>query len=206
MELQAASTAVIAVHLQGDIVSADGAFGDFFAAAAASRDVVGVNNALIADVRAAGGTVIYTRVAFRPDFSDLVVNSPLLGLVAQTKCLVDGSEKAEILPEMTFADGDFVVTHQRLGGFSDSGLDLLLRSRGITTVLLTGVATNMSVESTARQASDLGYRTVVVSDACSASDDDTHLAALNSLGLLGEVVTSADVREALHVAEATSTA
>ena len=206
MELQAASTAVIAVHLQGDIVSADGAFGDFFAAAATARDVVGVNNALIADVRAAGGTVIYTRVAFRPDFSDLIVNSPLLGLVAQTKCLVDGSTKAEILPEMTFADGDFVLTHQRLGGFSDSGLDLLLRSRGVTTVLLTGVATNMSVESTARQASDLGYRTVVVSDACSAADDDTHLAALNSLGLLGEVVTSTDVREALHVAEATSTA
>ncbi|AHK35737.1 hypothetical protein Pd630_LPD12066 (plasmid) [Rhodococcus opacus PD630] len=121
MELQAASTAVIAVHLQGDIVSADGAFGDFFAAAAASRDVVGVNNALIADVRAAGGTVIYTRVAFRPDFSDLVVNSPLLGLVAQTKCLVDGSEKAEILPEMTFADGDLVVTHQRLGGSPTAG-------------------------------------------------------------------------------------
>ncbi|WP_172652532.1 cysteine hydrolase family protein [Rhodococcus opacus] len=206
MELQAASTAVIAVHLQGDIVSADGAFGDFFAAAAAARDVVGVNNALIADVRAAGGTVIYTRVAFRPDFSDLIVNSPLLGLVAQTKCLVDGSAKAEILPEMTFADGDFVLTHQRLGGFSDNGLDLLLRSRGVTTVLLTGVATNMSVESTARQASDLGYRTVVVSDACSAADDDTHLAALNSLGLLGEVVTSTDVREALHVAEAPSTA
>lgn len=206
MELHAASTAVIAAHLQGDIVSADGAFGDFFAAAATARDVVGVNNALIADVRAAGGTVIYTRVAFRPDFSDLIVNSPLLGLVAQTKCLVDGSAKAEILPEMTFADGDFVLTHQRLGGFSDSGLDLLLRSRGVTTVLLTGVATNMSVESTARQASDLGYRTVVVSDACSAADDDTHLAALNSLGLLGEVVTSTDVREALHVAEATSTA
>ncbi|MGW5301342.1 cysteine hydrolase family protein [Rhodococcus aetherivorans] len=206
MKLQAASTAVIAVHLQGDIVSAEGAFGDFFAAAAATRDVVGVNNALIADVRAAGGTVIYTRVAFRPDFSDLIVNSPLLGLVAQTKCLVDGSAKAEILPEMTVTDGDFVLTHQRLGGFSDSGLDLLLRSRGVTTVLLTGVATNMSVESTARQASDLGYRTVVVSDACSAADDDTHLAALNSLGLLGEVVTSTDVRQALHVAEATSTA
>ena len=86
---------------------------------------------------------------------------------------------------------------KRFGGFTNSGLAELLASRGIDTVVLTGVATNLSVEGTARQASDLGYRTVVVSDACSAADEATHAASLATMGLLGEIVTSADFAAAL---------
>lgn len=67
----------------------------------------------------------------------------------------------------------------------------------MTTVLVAGVATNISVEGTARQALDLGYRTVVVADACSAADDRAHQASLDTLGLIGEVATLADVTEAL---------
>jgi nicotinamidase-related amidase len=63
--------------------------------------------------------------------------------------------------------------------------------------VITGVATNMSVESTARSAGDLGYRTIVVSDACSAAAPEVHEASLASLGMLGEVITAADVLAAL---------
>jgi len=58
-------------------------------------------------------------------------------------------------------------------------------------------ATNASVVGTARQASDLGYRTVIVADACSAADDVAHDASIASLGLLAEVAASADVADAL---------
>jgi biuret amidohydrolase len=81
-------------------------------------------------------------------------------MVAQAQCLVEGSAKAEIVPQLTAQDGDVVLTHKRVGGFSASQLDVILRARGIDTVLFAGVATNASVESTARQASDLGYRTI----------------------------------------------
>jgi nicotinamidase-related amidase len=198
MELNPVTTAVIAIHMQKDIVEADGAFGGFLAAEASARDVVGVTSKLLEDARAAGATVIYTRVAFRPGYPDLVVNSPLLGMVAQAQCLLDGSSKAQIVEDLSPKDGDIVVTHQRLGGFSNSNLDLILRGRGITTLVFTGVATNLSVEGTARQASDLGYRTAIVSDACSAADGTAHLSALDSLGLLSEIVTSDDVREAIR--------
>jgi nicotinamidase-related amidase len=201
MELDPSTTAVIAVHMQKDIVTADGAFGGFFAEQAAERDVVGVTGRLLDAARAAGSTVAYTRVAWQPGYTDLVANSPLLGIVVQSQCLVEGSDTAEIVPELTPADGDLVVTHQRVGGFSASQLDTLLRSRGIDTVLFTGVATNASVEGTARQASDLGYRTVVVADACSAADQATHEASIASLGLLAEIVTSADAIAALSTAK-----
>lgn len=197
MDLSPSTTAVIAVHMQKDVVTAEGAFGGFFAAQADKVGVVGVTGALLDAARSAGATVIYTRVAWQPGFADLVPNSPILGIVSQSGCLVEGSEKAQILPELTPRDGDLVLTHQRVGGFSASQLDVLLRSRGIDTLLFAGVATNFSVEGTARQASDLGYRTVIVSDACSAADDATHEASLASLGLLAEIVTSAEAIGAL---------
>ncbi len=197
MDLTPSRTAVIAVHMQHDIVTADGAFGGFFAAQAAERDVIGQAGQLLEAARRSGATVVYTRVAWQPGYPDLVANSPLLGMVAQFGALVEGSGKAEIVPQLTPRDGDIVLTHQRVGSFSASQLDVILRSRGIDTVLFAGVATNASVESTVRQASDLGYRTIVVADACSAADPGAHDAAIASLGLLAEITTTAEAVQAL---------
>ena len=197
MELTPSRTAVIAVHMQHDIISADGGFGGFFAAQAAERDVIGQAAKLLDAARRSGAAVVYTRVAWQPGYPDLVVNSPLLGMVAQFGALVEGSAKAEIVPQLTPQDGNVVLTHQRVGGFSASQLDVILRSRGVDTLLFAGVATNASVESTARQASDLGYRTIIVADACSAADPGAHDAAIASLGLLGEITTTAEAVDAL---------
>lgn len=197
MDLNPQTTAVIAVHMQKDVVNADGAFGGFFAEEAVRVDVIGTTNKLLAAARTAGATVVYTRVAWQPGLADLYVNSPILGIVQQSGCLVEGSDKAQIVPELTPKDGDLVVTHQRVGGFSASQLDVLLRGRGIDTVLFAGVATNFSVEGTARQASDLGYRTIIVSDACSAANQATHDASIGSLGLLAEISTVDEVVGAL---------
>lgn len=57
--------------------------------------------------------------------------------------------------------------------------------------------TNFFVDRTARQAADLGYRTVIVADACSAADPATHDASIGSLGLLAEIVTSAEILDTL---------
>jgi biuret amidohydrolase len=204
MELNPSTTAVIAVHMQPDIVSADGAFGPFFAAQAAEHDVVGVIGKLQDGARGAGVAVIYTRVAWKSDYSDLMPNSPLLGMVVQNKCLVDGTDMAEIVPQLIPHAGDVVVTHKRVSGFTNSDLDEQLRARGIDTVLFAGVATNASVEGTARQASDLGYRTLIISDACSAADQSAHDASLNSLGLLAEIITSAEAIGAISSAMVTA--
>jgi nicotinamidase-related amidase len=191
MDLNPRRFAVIAVHLQNDIVTTGGAYGGFFAAQAASRDVIGVTGKLLDAARTAGATVLY-----------LVVNSPLLGMVIQSQCLVEGSKMAEIVPELAPRDGDLVLTHQRVSGFSGSQLDVLLRARGVDTLAFAGVATNASVEGTARQASDLGYHTIIVADACSAADDGAHNASIASLGLLAEIATSSQIIEALARAAA----
>lgn len=195
--LDPARTAIVAVHFQNDIVGPNGAFSDFFRAEVERTGVLATAARLLDGARAAGARVVYTRVAWNADQSDLTANSPILGIVAQTKCLIDDTPGAAITSEVAPVDGDTVVTHQRVGGFQDSTLDATLRDAGIDTVVFTGVATNFSVEGTARVASDLGYRTVVVSDACSAASDAVHSASLESLGLLAEITTTDELLVAL---------
>lgn len=189
-------TAVIAVHLQNDIVGADGAFAAFFHAEVERTGSVATAARLLDAARSAGVKVFYTRVAFQPGHPDLVANSPLLGMVAQNNCLVDGTPGAAITDKAAPQPGDAVVTHTRITGFHGTELDVLLRGAGVHTVVLFGVATNVSLEGTAREASNLGYRTVVVSDACSAGSDAAHAASLESLGLLAEITTADDVASA----------
>lgn len=195
MKLNPERTAVIAVHCQGDIVSANGAFASFFHDQIVSRNIISKIGELLDSARKNGMTVIYTRVAFKPDFSDLNANSPLLKVVEQAGCLKDGSALADIIPELKPAAEDVVITHQRVGGFTPA-LREVLEQRGIDTLVFAGVATNASLESTARSASDAGYRVIIAEDASSAATLTAHQASIESLGLLAEIASSAEITSA----------
>jgi nicotinamidase-related amidase len=195
--LTASKTALLVVHLQADIVSSGTAFGSLFEPEVTARNVLYQCNTAMAAVRAAGGLVVPLRIAFAPDFSDLEPTLPLLQMVAGAGCLKDGTEGAAIVGAIEVADGDEVVTHKRPGPFTDSKLQELLRSRGIENVVVCGVATNASVEAAVRQASDLGYATVVLSDASSAADTASHEASLASMGLFASVLSVEDLTRSL---------
>jgi nicotinamidase-related amidase len=195
--IEPSRTAVVAVHFQNDVVGAAGAFAPFFHAEVERVGTIATAARLLDAARSAGVKVVYTRVAWQPGYADLVANSPLLNIVLQQNCLVDGTSGAAVVDEIAPQPGDLVVTHQRVGAFHGSELDNLLRGSGIDTVVFCGVATNASVEGTARVASDLGYRVVIVSDACSAASEAAHAASVESLGLLGEITTTNDLLSAL---------
>jgi nicotinamidase-related amidase len=201
LTLDPSRTAVIAVHLQNDIAG-NGAFAPFFRAEVERAGVIPAVARVLDAARAEGATVVYTRVAWQPGYPDLVANSPLLSMVVQQNCLVDGTPGAAIVDELAPQAGDLVVTHQRPGGFYASPLDVLLRGAGVDTAVFVGVATNVSVEGMARGASDRGYRTIVVSDACSAATEAAHAASLESLGLLAEITTADELVAALTTQKA----
>ena len=85
---------------------------------------------------------------------------------------------AQIIAELTPQPNDVVINKQSSCALTTGNLDQQLRASGISQIILTGVATNMCVESTARTAFDLGYSCVVVDDACAAFSEATHQAAL----------------------------
>ncbi|MEU5279101.1 isochorismatase family protein [Streptomyces asoensis] len=92
-------------------------------------------------------------------------------------------------------DGDVEIVKRTIGAFQGTGLDDLLRERGVTTLVLAGIATNLGVESTARAAGDLGYDLVFVEDAMSALTAAEHEASVKlDFPRLGTVTRTADVR------------
>lgn len=196
MELQTERTAVIAIHCQGDIVSGEGAFAPFFYEEVKRRAVIEKVRGLLGAARHVGLHVVYTRVAFAPDYSDLVPNSPLLQRVQQGGSLKDGSALADIVEPLAPAPQDTVITHTTVGGLTPE-LQQLLSERNIDTLLFAGVATNVSVESTARAAVDLGYKVFVVEDACSAATPEAHQATVDSLSLLSGITTVQEVEHTL---------
>ncbi|MFV8382455.1 cysteine hydrolase family protein [Corynebacterium hindlerae] len=186
-------TAILAIHLMGDIVADGTAFGSLFYPEVARRDVIGKCNTAFTKVRDAGGTVVALRVAFQDDYSDLAPHIPLLAMAQQAGALKDGSPGADIVADVELHDFDFVVTHTRPGPFSSSHLESLLKEHGIENVIVCGVATNASVESTVREAADLGFNTFLLEDACSAATLEAHDAAVESMRLFAQVITTADL-------------
>lgn len=81
---------------------------------------------------------------------------------------------AEIVPQMGPEPDDFIVTKRQWGAFYGTELDLELRRRGINTIILCGIATNIGVESTARFAYEFGYNQIFVEDAMSARSIEEH--------------------------------
>jgi nicotinamidase-related amidase len=105
---------------------------------------------------------------------------------------------AEFVPELDQQPSDHVVSKQRWGAFLGTNLDELLRGCGVTQIVLTGVATSIGVESTARSAYDLGYNVALVVDAMTDRDAAAHRRCLEKIfPRLGETDTTANVLRVL---------
>ena len=106
-----------------------------------------------------------------------------------------------LVPELDQQPGDLVVAKRRWGAFIGTGLDDLLRARGVTQVVLAGIATSIGVESTARSAFDHGYNVALVVDAMTDRDADCHRHSVEKIfPRLGESTTTEEVLTLLGVA------
>ncbi|MFX1406615.1 MAG: cysteine hydrolase family protein [Promethearchaeota archaeon] len=95
-----------------------------------------------------------------------------------------GHPGSEIVNELKPEENDFVLQKNTSGTFISTSLNSFLRNMGIETVLVSGVVTNFCVHSTAREAVDYGFQTIIVEDCCAAWSEDIHSSILNSFGLI----------------------
>jgi nicotinamidase-related amidase len=185
LELSAATTALVLVDLQKGIVPRPTLAPRSGAEAAAA----GIK--LAERFRAVRAPVILINVSFASDFGDALKQpvdrqmlSPGDGLPANFSELVDGLA----------SPSDIRVTKHQWGAFYGTDLDVQLRRRGIKTVVLGGIATNIGVESTARQAHEAGYEVVLAEDATTGASADMHAFAVNAIfPLLSRVVKVDDI-------------
>lgn len=167
---------------------------------------IGPIRRLAAAFREAGLPVIYTREGHRPDLSDCApakqaraktAGAPIGSAGPLGRALIRGEYGHDVVDELTPGPDDIMIDKPGYSAFHATTLDHILRGIGITTLVLTGVTTEVCVHSTLRSAIDRGYECVTVSDATACDDPGLQAAVLQIIatesGIFGAVTDSESI-------------
>lgn len=199
MQIDLRSPVVLALHYQNEVLHAEGRFRFGAAANPGVRDRVVANaRELQALARRQAWPMVHVRIAYRPDFSDVIQNCTIFRTVVAQQAMAEGSWGAQFLDELMprSSPDEHVLTHNRVNAFYETPLAGLLGKLGPSCLIVGGVATNSVVEHTCRHACDMGHEVLVLEDACGAASEAVHEAALHNLRLCGQVARFVDLQRA----------
>src|SRR5437870_2660048 len=195
-------TALVIIDMQRDFLE-PGGFGTALGNdVSLLKSAVGPCAAVLAAARRAGILVIHTREGHRPDLTDapptkVERGDPALRIGApgpMGRILVRGEPGHDIIPELYPKAGEPVIDKPGKGAFYQTDLELMLKNRGIETLLVCGVTTEVCVNTTVREANDRGFRCIVLSDCCASYFPEFHQAGLAMIkaqgGIFGWVAAS----------------
>jgi len=184
-------TAVLSMDMHAGIVALYVSDREAFTSRAAS---------LLVFCRARGMMIIHVQVGFRPGFPEISPRNLLFNAIRESperQKLFQG-KTGRIHDAVAPVGEDVVITKHRISAFTGTDLEMILRARGVDTVVLFGIATSGVVLSTLLDAVDADYRTIVVEDCCADRDADLHAALMERLfPLRGTVATAAEVLASL---------
>ena len=123
---------------------------------------------------AAGLLVVLVRIAFRAGHPEISARNKVFSAAVPKSYMVIGDPAVEPHPRLMRGKGEVVVTKRRISAFAGSDLDVVLRSRDVTHLVIAGIATSGVVLSTVRDAADRDYELTVLEDLCLDSDDEVH--------------------------------
>ena len=174
--------ALIIIDMQNGFCHPEGSFGSLDLDVSMTNGAIAGCRRLVDAAHEHGVPVIYTRYVYRADYADGgVLVQEILPALAEVKSLAAGTWDAELVEEFQPQGSDFVLDKNRYSAFYGTGLEPILTSLKVDTLVLGGVTTNMCVETTARDAGQRDYRVFVAGDACGELDQARHDMALNTI-------------------------
>ncbi len=195
LQIDISRSALVIIDMQRDFLEPGGfgaALGNDVSLLKAAVEPIG--NVLKA-ARETGMLVIHTREGHRPDLADappLKVergdpNTRIGAPGPMGRILVRGEPGHDIIPELYPVAGEPVIDKPGKGAFYQTDLELMLKNRGIETLLVCGVTTEVCVNTTIREANDRGFRCIALSDGCASYFPDFHLAGLAMIKAQGGI-------------------
>jgi nicotinamidase-related amidase len=193
-------TALLLLHWQNDLAMPSGRLSRDMPQRLAPDHTIEHVQAVLKASREKGILVVYVDASHRPGYPEVNPKpSSLSSGIAKAGGLLRGSWGAEVIDQLKPLAEDIIIYNYSSSAFAYTELDLILRNKGITDLVLTGLVTNWVVESTARDATNRGYNIYTLSDCCQGVNEEMHQWSLsNILSAIGSVTDSRTYIASLH--------
>ncbi|MFZ0920442.1 MAG: cysteine hydrolase [Candidatus Dormiibacterota bacterium] len=180
MSIDPAKTAVVLIEYQNDFTSEGGVLHGAVEAAMEKTGMLANTERVVESARSAGATIMHAPIMFAKGYNEISAHPyGILKGVVDGSAFVKGTWGAAITEELDPQEGDIVIEGKRgLDTFASTNLDFILRSKGISTIVLGGFLTNCCVESTMRSGYENGYEVITLSDCVAATSPEEHDNAL----------------------------
>lgn len=199
VEFDSGRTALVVIDMQTDFVGEHGYVDTMGYDLSLTSSAIKPIKSVLDVVRGTDISVVHTREGHEPDLSDApfnkVLRSKLIGdgigigdvIPGSGRLLTRGEPNWDIVEELYPVEGEIVIDKAGKGAFTTSNIHLILKNKGITHLVITGVTTDVCVHTIMREANDFGYWCTVLKDCTGATDPDIHKAAIKSVKMQGGV-------------------
>ncbi len=200
MPIDPKTTAIVLIEYQNDFVTEGGVLHSAVADVMDKTGMLENTRQVVAKARTAGATVMHAPITFAKGYNELSSHPyGILKGVVDGNAFVKDSWGAAIADPLAPQEGDIVIEGKRgLDTFASTNLDFILRSKGITTIVLGGFLTNCCVESTMRSGYENGYQVITLSDCVAATSAEEHDNALRfDFPMFSKPMTAAEFIESI---------